>query len=772
MGTSRFMVEGMYTDHQQRIDPCGWDEDEREYFVLDDNRLYRRTEPPIPEPPKVKAKPKTNSKKGQAARRRERAAKRRKIVDSDLDMEVNDNDEQADDTEAPQHGPDEQTQADQDPADIDTLGGWKWECIAVSLDEYRTFLDANRKTRDPNQKSLNKYIEQTVLPILQEVEEKRLRKLEARARREALEARIHTAKRSGRLAAKFEAEKEAADRAEAERHHALTLAAAHREEERRHQMESDRQSRMLTREQRIREREYNRILMEEQLLRDVEEEKRIVEGISRASARNLKNRVDRTKRELSHLTEDEWSFDCSGCHKHGKNFDDGAHSISCEQCNVWQHSKCLGISVAEAESEDFHFICHDCKTRDEDTKKPKISLKFKVSQSSSPPQAQVPSLSNQLSPSAQRFVNVSVPPVVRTLGQPTMGQFYPRPMHAASLPQHSDQPQYGRQGRQQQQSGTHIVSAPLHSAAPMNGLPSLSGPSSGADPRASHQTGSNHVQFTPQRPNSPPPSMQPRPAVRPTSSQPYTNGEIPLPRRVPSPVINKPTMSPSQGNPDVGPIAGVPGSSPSNHHAQMIAPQTDGRTDLTQSYTNGYVHSTPQQAHQRQASFNRTPSFSASQFFTQPLSGLSPTKQQQQHSYQPSSTPAIPLPPTASSGSSKQYTASTPSSSFNATHSMNARSVSGTPIFPPAEKLVPSPELANRRPIATPSKSSTPRKSPEIALGNSAAVQALQNLAAADSNMLGYIDGGQIIRSSSPRETEQQQQQHHHNTNTTTNTVQ
>lgn len=60
--------------------------------------------------------------------------------------------------------------------------------------------------------------------------------------------------------------------------------------------------------------------------------------------------------------------------------------MACDKCNVWQHSACLGISQAEAEKEDFQFVCHDCKRREEDAKKPKLpSLKFHIGSSSSPP---------------------------------------------------------------------------------------------------------------------------------------------------------------------------------------------------------------------------------------------------------------------------------------------------------------------------------------------------------------------------------------------------
>ena len=53
---------------------------------------------------------------------------------------------------------------------------------------------------------------------------------------------------------------------------------------------------------------------------------------------------------------------------------------------MWQHSACLGISQDAAEKEDFHFICSDCKRKEEDARKPKIpTLKFRVGSSSSPP---------------------------------------------------------------------------------------------------------------------------------------------------------------------------------------------------------------------------------------------------------------------------------------------------------------------------------------------------------------------------------------------------
>lgn len=148
-----------------------------------------------------------------------------------------------------------------------------------------------------------------------------------------------------------------------------------------------RESRMLTREQRLKEREVKRILHEEELAR-LEEMQNNESQDARMSERNLKNEMERRQEELKKLAEEEdrWIFDCSVCGVHGENIDDGTHSIACERCNIWQHSKCHHIKIADAEREDFHFVCTDCKRKEEDAKKPKIPpLKLgRMGSSSSP----------------------------------------------------------------------------------------------------------------------------------------------------------------------------------------------------------------------------------------------------------------------------------------------------------------------------------------------------------------------------------------------------
>lgn len=62
----------------------------------------------------------------------------------------------------------------------------------------------------------------------------------------------------------------------------------------------------------------------------------------------------------------------AGCGTYGENIDDGSHSVAYEKCNFWQHSRCLGIAQEEAEKDDFHFICADCKRKEEESHLPKI----------------------------------------------------------------------------------------------------------------------------------------------------------------------------------------------------------------------------------------------------------------------------------------------------------------------------------------------------------------------------------------------------------------
>jgi len=130
----------------------------------------------------------------------------------------------------------------------------------------------------------------------------------------------------------------------------------------------------MTREQRLKEREVKRILHEEELARLEELKAKGEDPDARHSDRQLQSQLEKRQKELQELQseEDPWVFDCSVCGMHGENIDDGTHSVACEKCNIWQHSKCHGIKKTDAERDDFHFVCADCKRKEEDTKKPRI----------------------------------------------------------------------------------------------------------------------------------------------------------------------------------------------------------------------------------------------------------------------------------------------------------------------------------------------------------------------------------------------------------------
>ncbi|KAI9758150.1 MAG: hypothetical protein M4579_003182 [Chaenotheca gracillima] len=353
-----------------RVEPTGWDADERTYYVLDDNRLYRCTDPEPPPPPAPK--PKKNSKK---AKQMARAAnKRRKL--SGAVHENGDEEEENQAAEVPQ--PEE-----------DGFGGKKWECVAVTLDQYRHFLDRIRRTKNPNEKILYQQVADNVLPIVEKAEEEQQRKIAKRQKELLNLEKMATAKRSSRIAGKAERQKEEEEAIESEKKRQADLLMAKKEQERLKKMEREREERIMTREHRVKERETRRILHEEELANLSEDSKKLQAGEGRVSERHLHAEMERRKKALEELEqENDWMFDCSGCGVHGENLDDGTGIIACEKCSVWQHLACLGLTQEAAEQKDFHFVCNLCKRREEDKQKSvknPIKLDFRKLGSSASP---------------------------------------------------------------------------------------------------------------------------------------------------------------------------------------------------------------------------------------------------------------------------------------------------------------------------------------------------------------------------------------------------
>lgn len=286
------------------------------YYLLDDNRLYRRTDPPISEDPPVtptrRARPKSNTKRARALAR---AAKRRKLAAEEAASEGDhDNDDQDQDSAtaaAAQHS--------------DRNQGYKWECVAISLAQYREFVEILKKSKDPNEQILRDRIIEHIIPVVEKWEESQQRKIAKRERELLNMARMATAKKSSRLAEKHERERQEREAAEAEKRLQAQQESAARKEKERAKTDEERRRRLMKRERRMQDREERRKHNQIMLDRLHEEAKQLAHSgetnvAGRMSERRLKNEIARRREEMDSIRDDEsWVFDCAVCGVHGEN---------------------------------------------------------------------------------------------------------------------------------------------------------------------------------------------------------------------------------------------------------------------------------------------------------------------------------------------------------------------------------------------------------------------------------------------------------------------
>lgn len=457
--------------------------------MLDDNRLYRLTAAPPPAAP-----PKKTSQKAKAAAR---AAKRRRLAAAATAAAESNNDD-SDNASAAEDNDEGMDQDDQE----DPLGGAIWECIAITLDEVRDFIDPLQKSKDPNEKILRGQIEEHMLPLLEKQEESKKRKMLQREKELLNLEKMAHAKRSSRIAGKAEQQRqEESERHEREKRRAEE-ATAKKEEQKRLKMEKERDNRMKSRDQRLREREARRIQHEEELAQLSEGSKG--PEAARLSERRLKAEIEKSKQALRDLDEEEedWIFDCV-CGLHGQ-VDDGEHSVACERCNVWQHSKCLGIKEEEAEREDFHFICQHCQRAERERKEkqqqkppPKIKIKRKepTAASSTPTNKPVSTTPIPL-PNIPGMANFASKVLPHTKPVQLNGVSLPSPSASASIKLPKPSPQ---KHTSPPKEDSHSTSAPLTSG------PSL--PT--ASLRKPSLNGVSHNPFSSPHPNLQPPDQSP-----------------------------------------------------------------------------------------------------------------------------------------------------------------------------------------------------------------------------------------------------------------------
>jgi PHD-finger len=709
-GHSKMSTWTTLTWLKQRIEPFGWDSNDRTYIVLDDNRLYRRTDPPPPPPPTPK--PKKNSKKAKAALR---ASKRRKVSEP--------TESEADPTE----DADIVEQVTTEKED-DGFGGMTWECLAVTLEQFTDFITSIERSRDPNERVLRKRLIDDVLPLLEKQEEARKRK-QAQKERELLNLeKLAHAKRSGRIAGKMEQQKREEEAREAERKKQAELAMAKKEQEKWMKLEKERESRMMTREQRLKEREARRILHEEELANLSEDSKKLETGQGRLSERHLKAEIERKKQALEELAEEEdWIFDCI-CGAYGQ-IDDGTHSIACDKCNIWQHSKCVGVSQAEADREDFHFICTTCKRRAKDAERaknqPPIKIKLNRPGSSSSPAAAKQNgspavdikvngtLNLQLSPkkiepAAQQHMSLYQP--ARATGQqPTSWQ--PDSLSTDTLQGHSPAPTAQKLPQQLDQAGS-VAPSPVqrpysgpYGPYPTTGSPALS-PYTAPRPPSAHAFSSP----LPHSPTSLPPPAQPTMYTWVNGSS-HNVSQQPIPQTTPIQQQVNARYSQVQGSPSMSTNHGCsahlpqtvngsrPGSSGGDHRRSSInLPSPLSSAPVLAPINNGY----PATNHLVSGSpvlsslsphFTKSSPPQASSPFT--VHAGVPVQQDRDTGH------ASALPPAVTGISPTKHSPPRPSTS-------NGSLGSGTPsVLPPVASLTPSPQHQNLTP---PVKASEPER--------------------------------------------------------------
>lgn len=335
---------------------------------------------------------------------------------------------------------------------------------------------------------------------------------------------------------------------------------------------------------------------------------------------------------------------------------------------MWQHSSCLGIKKEDAEKDDFHFVCSDCKRKEEEANRPKLPpLKFRVSSTPSPSTVGV-------KPKMEEHGRVPPSPVKHThdalsKAQNGPSQQGPQPTLPLLTAQRSQfaQAQHQFYVPPSPQRLPRPADQSLPSSSPPRPPFSPSKPSSGPSQPFAHQ----QTHFGPGPGQHILPPMQPGPHLPPIGSF-----QSPRPSSSHSgygPTQNHPSMSPTQGNHDVGPLAGVPSAAPTNGSG----PWSSFESYATPRPQSGHGGTPAMSAHYPSFSSAATPNGHHSSpphsSHGMSMSGISPTKQS-------------PRPITAGG-------------------------MAGAPVLPPIRRLEPSPKLMGRSspdaPIPAPMKCMT-----------------------------------------------------------------
>ncbi|ODQ68183.1 hypothetical protein NADFUDRAFT_39578 [Nadsonia fulvescens var. elongata DSM 6958] len=327
-----------------RVEPVGYvneDGSGGSYYLLDDNRLYLQVEswPPVTSAPEVGADIESEERTVPTKKRKRGyytgGKKRRKVKKTvTLKEEEEENEKKMEYSELIAREPTMQ-----------------WECICVTMSDWQALLDRLSSRRGKSASVIRhdsvlfKYLQQDVLPVIEESELARVKAALARSRERERDFLVANRKRSSRLEEKLLKLKE-----EETRQLEIAALRATRERERQEKLEQrrlerDRLEKEAAREVRFRDREEKREKREKredsinQILQRSDDNS--IESVndnndslrSRSSTRLL----EQEKQQL--LNEETWEFDCI-CGAFGNNYDDGSLIIQCGVCSMWMHVRC------------------------------------------------------------------------------------------------------------------------------------------------------------------------------------------------------------------------------------------------------------------------------------------------------------------------------------------------------------------------------------------------------------------------------------------------
>ncbi|KAK9366534.1 hypothetical protein V1509DRAFT_629732 [Lipomyces kononenkoae] len=363
-----------------RVDPVGWDSQDNTYFLLDDNRLYCRYDPP-PEP---LSRPKKAPAKGRRKKRQvasysaPRRSKRRRTNEVDTadededdsvaaDSHIGDEDHSlvSDGDIKPEDGETDYSELLELSRDAEST----WKCVCATYQEWRSFFTSIGKTARDKSKTPERefyaFLKTEVMPVIESLEQDRVRNEEAKLKEIERLRLIENRKRSSRVDVlaqrRKEEEEQRAAREEAERERELKKA----EHRRRAILERERETRLDARDQK---------LVEAAKKKDAAQVKKAAQqaaklaagGTSVAAMPSSPARSDRyesqepelVRRSTRHsermqqfhgtvtpssvnsydprLNPSTWYFDCV-CGAFGDNYDDGELSVCCGRCEIWMH---------------------------------------------------------------------------------------------------------------------------------------------------------------------------------------------------------------------------------------------------------------------------------------------------------------------------------------------------------------------------------------------------------------------------------------------------